>query len=492
MGFVWNRGLLLRDMSVPAQGYLGYVNRPVCMYVGDEDLTSTGTDWIRRMSPSDTFSSGGRTTMSNFAWMSGDKRGHESGFVPKPYSNPMMPGTETYHEYDVALDLMREVAAALPSSSSPVPQRADSISQTFSSDRDSEDASEWVRARRYVPPPTGGALVEDTAFFDATQPGWAGTGLGKFEAILIDNGKVIVGSAEGIVSAFVVAVPGDSLVCVDRARPRDPNSPTSYLPEGTPLGHNAFGLAKLADGYVVGTRRHLVKLNNDLDEVGRINLSWQRARPNRIRIADVVADPGFPGPDIVLTSGHGPLLVYSSSNFNANAQPFEYKEPGVVDLVVPAISYNASTASHTPVSLFSHRGLIANITLDPGFGATHHAELQAASDRIDGDPRDLERLDVGGEGLVAISEEGADLVPTLSAYNATNLNRLWQRTNFAIGRKAGEVDLATAKYQGTVDELFGEHIVLLCRGYLYLFSNSGHCWLPRTSRPRSHFTKTSC
>ena len=44
--YAWSRGLEVHDLSVPRRFLMGQTYRPFCFYVGDEDPTSTGTDWI--------------------------------------------------------------------------------------------------------------------------------------------------------------------------------------------------------------------------------------------------------------------------------------------------------------------------------------------------------------------------------------------------------------------------------------------------------------
>lgn len=176
MSFLLNRNLMLRDMSLPAHFLGSSLVRPVCAVIGDEDLTSTGTDWIRRISPNNAWSGSGINAPPggrSFAFAAADKRCHEGGLVVNPYS-----GQPTFHGvlYDLITEaVLRRGTPAAPTGAHPFPGPG------ISFDRDSDDGSEWVWARRHVPDLSGGALTEDTAFFDATQPGWAGTWLGKHE-----------------------------------------------------------------------------------------------------------------------------------------------------------------------------------------------------------------------------------------------------------------------------------------------------------------------
>ena len=479
-GFAFNRSLLVRDFSALRHFANAALIRPLCIQVGDEDAFSSGSDWIRRLNATNVFAASGIS--ANFAWMSADKRCHEGGLVTKPYAMPLLPTNPTFHPDDAILDLIANAVAARSTPASPtgaiVPAPAPN------SIRDADQGSEWVWGRRYVPPPVSGALVEDTTFFVTAQPDWVGTHLGHQESIVISGGRVVVGSAEGCVTALTIpgaspppydaAYPGDPLVVVARARPRDPNAPSNFLPAGTPLGHNAFGLARLGTGFVVGTRRHLVKLDANLDEVARVDLPWQDARPYRIQVADVLNTVGFSGQDILVVSGNGGMLVFDQ---NLTASPFAYREPGIRDVVVPSVSYaQATTASKQAISVLSERGVVANLTLGPNVSTTHAAELHAVSRPFEDTPLDLERQFVGSqEFLLAL----VGTPPRLLCMDALTLVPQWEQSIVQAGGAgalglSGALDMATVKPTATGDDaVVGEHIVVLYSDTLYLFNESG-------------------
>ncbi|HLQ36645.1 MAG TPA: hypothetical protein VK348_02500, partial [Planctomycetota bacterium] len=287
--FTWNRGLELYDLSLPRQLLRGQIYRPFCQYIGDEDLTSTGTDWIRLSNPVGTFQQSGIAPAPNnanwfnagLAWMSADKRCHESGFVTNPFT-----GQSTPNENDIIHDLIplvianrqHQIQTNQTTPSQPVPHVA-RVSPNEDL-RGIDDPHEWYLGRLGQTPPTpqpGDILQRDDAFFNAVQPGAAGTWLGHKEARLILNGKLYVGSADGIVSCFQVNMQ-------DQHLPLQRQAVTSRA-----LGHQAWGMAALSSGeLIVATRRHLFKLDPNTPDLAVLATSsiipFEIAKPYRLHV----------------------------------------------------------------------------------------------------------------------------------------------------------------------------------------------------------------
>ncbi|MBK8096884.1 MAG: hypothetical protein IPK26_07245 [Planctomycetes bacterium] len=89
--YCWNRGYEMHDLSLPRRFVRGETYRPFLFWVGDEDITSTGTDWIRLLHGSQ-YSRWGATAATQ--WTTGDKTAwwsaaentcHLNGISPDPF-----------------------------------------------------------------------------------------------------------------------------------------------------------------------------------------------------------------------------------------------------------------------------------------------------------------------------------------------------------------------------------------------------------------------
>lgn len=475
--WAWQRGRQIRDFSIMGQTLLGRMTRPVCCYVGDEDVTSTGTDWVRLLAGGAYPASGSGLTAgaNHLAFAIADKRCHDGGTVNNPCGSPFFGYPSTVYEHELLFDVCAQVHASSATATPVAPMPA-----TGSFDRDFDDPSEWAFARQWTPPPAGGELLEDTTFFQTAQPGFAGTQLGRQESMIISGGRIYVGGTEGVVTEFEID-PADPvrrpLRASRRAQPRSPSG--TLLQQGDPLGHAAFGLVKTSTGFVVGTRRHLIRLNSTMQELGRVALGWEQAKPYRLRVGEIFSQ--WPGSEIVCVSDHGGLLVFSDSL----AQSFEYREPGIKDVVLAGVSYpSAGTQSKTALSLLSERGVAANITLhDPGSSppSGFMAELQAASAPIHEQPMDMEVQDIGGaKYLIVATITGSPERYVLRSYEPSTMNLVWQREYPTFGGSAplsGASDLATISVDpqqvGGDDAVPGEHIVLLMGDAIQFHDESG-------------------
>jgi hypothetical protein len=372
-----DQGLWIHDTSYSRRFLRARTFRPACFMVGDEDVTSTGDDWIRVMqgtswSPVGEVTKSGQVLNHTFAWMSGENACHGTAAVPHPYvtGNPI-----TYHPKDAIDGLVRR-AIATRQSQLPNPG---ALPNWVAEDRTSaqqlrgpDDPHEWAwgRAGEPMPSATAGPIHRDDAWFDSVQPGAAGTWLGYKEAMLIRDQKLYVAGADGVVSCFQVAnTPKQELVRI--AQTHDANGrPRS-------LGTEAFALTALDTGgsweLIVGTRRHLYRLDKQTLAVlgGPVQLPWEVGRPHHMKAGDVL--PNHPGKEIAFASTHGGLVFYSPSL----APIWEWYEPGIVDFLIQDGS----------VILLSRRGVAATVEFVwDGASSSHRPRLLHASRPI---PRNL-------------------------------------------------------------------------------------------------------
>ncbi len=378
--YAWNRGLDVQDLSVSRQFLSGRTYRPFYFYVGDEDLTSTGTDWIRVMtgtqfadhgevpSPATLWSS----TNNTFAWSSAEYACHDSGVATNPYN----PSVSSIHTTDYALDLfaravMNRQAQQQASAQIPQPVVVRAGRTAAQEMRGLDDPSEWFHGRpgEALPTPVVGPLTRDINWQPTGQYSAAGTWLGNKESMLIHNQKVYVGSAEGLVSCFQVDTSSADL-------------PLVRVAQSPPLGQQAWGLTVVGSGstasIVAGTRRHLWKLDPGMLQIqASVQLPWEVAKPYRLKVADVL--PNGTGAEIIFASVHGGL-VFCDQNLNLL---YEWPEPGILDFTVQG----------DVVTIMSERGVLAGVRFTVGTGTNpYQAWLHAASEPMSGTPWDLEKV----------------------------------------------------------------------------------------------------
>lgn len=349
-----DQGLWIHDCSYSRRFLRGRTYRPACFMVGDEDITSTGDDWIRVMhgaswSPVGEVEAAGQVLQHTFAWMSGENACHGTAVVPHPYvgGNPL-----TWHPKDALDGLVRRAIATraleLPNPSPTLPGHGPENRTEAQQLRGPDDPHEWAWGRPgdAMPAATAGPLHRDDAWFAQVQPGAAGTWLGHKESMFVRDQKLYVAGAEGVVSAFqVVNSPKQELVRI--ACTRDANgNPMS-------LGTEAFAMTPVAIGgtwsVAVGTRRHLQLLHKDTLQVvaGPVQLPWEVGRPHHLQVGDVLQGPAHSGNELVFASTHGGLVFYSP-----NLTPiWEWYEPGIVDFLI----------EDSAVTLLSMRGVVATV-----------------------------------------------------------------------------------------------------------------------------------
>ncbi len=368
--YAWSQDLEMHDLSYLRHFVAGSSYRPAAFAVGDEDITSTGTDWARVLSGGGWADSGvappppAQTYAPHrMGWMIAENGCHSRGPVPiaDPYTTPPTPNTfnsieHTRHVIDDAC-AQRDYELAHPTlPPPPVPALVHEPRTPGQQLRGLDDPNEWFVGRTggALPAPVAGApLIRDDGFFAVVQRGACGVLPGAREAMLIRDGRVYVGSGDGFVSSFEV----NNL---------DPKQPLVLMARSQSLGHGASALAALDAGgnwtLLVGTRRHLHRLDPvSLAAIGApVQLPWEVGQPHHLKVADVL--PGHAGAEVVFASLYGGLVFYDT-----NLNPVhEWPEPGIVDFAIQGAT----------VTILSARGLLANVTFS---GANHLPTLVAAS-----------------------------------------------------------------------------------------------------------------
>jgi hypothetical protein len=474
--YVWGHGLEMHDMSVLRHFFSGTAYRPFCFVVGDEDITSTGTNWIRIADGASWQASGERTSPSpfggsnhTFAWTAGTLARHQTHFGPA--TNPYSGATE-FWTLDIMKDFWPRVIAqrqATAGPSSVIPALLHEPRTAAQQLRGLDDPQEWWLGRPFDPPVSpapGGELVADTVWNNAVNPGSSGCMPGGKEAMFIRDNRVYVGSADGLVSRFFVAPTSQF----------GGKQPLLRDAQSVKLGHACFALAPAGAGgafssVVAGTRRHLHLLDkNTLAVQSTVQLAWEVAEPHHLICADVL--PGHAGNEIVCATIHGGVCF-----FDLALNPiFEWPEPGVHDL---AFLDGALT-------ILSARGVVARVTFDnadvPTLTAVSRAiprQLLSWGAPVDfpcqGVPQDMEfmRLNFGPFGVLnaAISVWSGDVhgveirghaFPALEGvpYLDHTLH-----PELAVGVVA---DIAVCS-EGPASTAIGDHCLVLTNGEIKLF-----------------------
>lgn len=473
--YSWNQGVEIHDLSFIRRFFAGTTYRPGFFYVGDEDITSTGTDWIRVVNgvawtPSGlrTSSAGfGNNAYNSFAWMSAENTEHGVGFAVDPYNLGTPPTGligDTLHS--LALHAVNQRAAQLASSQNVpfpyVPSNPRTASQQL---RGLDEPHEWFFGRSnnaYLPASIEtDPLIRDDGFNTAIQPGAAGTWLGHEEAILIHDGRVYVGSADGFVSSFDV----------DQGHPKEPLVRVAQSPR---LGHRAFGLAVIDSGgtssIVAATRRHLHKLDiGSLAVTQQVQLPWEVAQPHGLRVADVL--PGNPGQELVFRSVHGGLVFYDTNL----APVFEWPEPGIEDFEVVGSSVTI---------LSSRRAVLANVSF---VTQANYAMASAISKPLptsptdlptQGNPADLERMlfNLGGQAFPAFISlwRGDSDGQAVRVHEPTQLTRVPAPTLTHLGTQFGGavVDIDTCVESLSAGQI-GDNLLVLTSERIAMFDQAG-------------------
>jgi len=479
--YCWNQGMWVHDMSMVQRYLRGQLHRPACFVVGDEDITGTGTDWIRLLTGTDWSQNGvvhgmspfGEQAVNRFAWMAGENGCHGQGQSINAYT-----GTTIFHTNEVVHDLIPDVIAqhdALAGELLPgVASQPRLPSQEL---RGPDDPHEWALGRIGQPMVQEAALTRDDTWFATTQPGAAGTMLGYKESMLIRGGHLYVGSADGVVTRF--HVDGSSKALIKDAH-SNAGDMTAALPLGNPmaLGHESFALAPVSNGsdwnLAVGTRRHLHLLDPDTLTVQKsVQIPWELARPRHLKVGDVLPNGVHPGEELMFCSPLGGLAFYDT-----DLNPiWEWPEPGIVDFVVVG----------SEVAVLSQRGVVARLEFVLG-AAGPEARLLAASQSVpgqgqygslhcQGDPVDLELM-VRDLSMVG-SGTGQQLVAAWNNDGDGGAVRIYDEGLAFDGsaRGLGKItDIAMTNepttYAGGVDGV-GDHVLVLRGGELTLLDQAG-------------------
>ena len=476
--YTWNQGLEVHDVSFIRRFFSGATYRPGCFYVGDEDLTSTGTDWIRvadganwsRSGIRNSTSAFGSTANHTFAWLSAENTDHGAGFAEDPYhlGTSLTPLVGDF-VHSLAVHAVNQRAAQLANNQTvPIPALSHQPRTNNQQFRGLDEPHEWYfgRGNENLPAPSpGDPLIRDDAFSAVTQSGAAGTWLGYKESMLIRDNRVYVGSADGVVSSFKV----DEI---------DPHQPLVLEARSDRLGSRAFAMTAVTQSgggwsLLVGTRRHLYQLHpTTLAILHIVELPWEVAQPHGFKIGDVL--PGHQGDELVFRTVHGGLCFYDT-----NLNPvFEWPEPGIEDFVL---------RGGTVTILSSRRAVLANVTFDNNNVATLRAvskplPLTPTDPPCQGIPRDLESMLINTPwgvipGLVSFWDSDADKA-AVRVHDPATLERVplpaltdLGRFITAEGSGRGSVDLATCRESGSSP--LGDHLLVLMADNLMLFNQYG-------------------
>jgi hypothetical protein len=479
--YYWSFGAECHDLSYPRLFAQKRTYRPAYFGVGDEDITSTGTDWKRLLGGSVTAESGEQSppagpspvppalvnsAHNTIAWAIAENGCHQTAVAPitDPYSG--QPGV--YDPDAIAVQLMAKAVAqrGVELGLGILPPLVVSPTDRTASDADQfrgiDDPHEWHLGRGLDgPPPSPAVLQSDQVFFDAVQPDTAGANPGRREAMLIADRKVFVGSADGYVSAFQVDTTSS---LAQRQR-------LVRTGQSVRLGNQAYAMAFLPpSSLVVGTRRHLYKLSlADLSVQQSVVLPWEVSQPHHMKVADVL--PNHNGPEIVFASVHGGLVFYGT-----NLQPvFEWPEPGIHDFVIE---------SPHSATILSARGVVARVQFannaahSPSLVALSRSIPQALRGAVDtccqGNPIDLELMRLDSIGITPVALwTGDEDGPAVRRYDPATMERIGMLSNF----HRGALDIASCSPDETIlqnAEDTGEHLLVLSGGsWLSLLDHTG-------------------
>jgi hypothetical protein len=470
--YVWAQGLEMHDMSYLRLFAAGASYRPTCFMVGDEDITSTGVDWVRVIDGAAWRPSGlvhsssafGSPLSHTFAWATGENVCHQGNIAP--FAHPYTGAADQWYSMDVLMDLHQQAiqqrAAQLAANQQPpIPALTHVPRQPAQQRFGLDDPQEWWLSRPgdALPTPSmNDPLRLDGAFASAVNPGATGNYPGGKEAMFVRDGRVYVGSVDGFVTSFDVDV-------------ANAKKPLRRLAQSPKLGHECFAIGAVLNGgdwwLVAGTRRHLHRLDRTtLQRLASVELPYEVAQPHHITCADVL--PGHAGSEIVFASVHGGLCFYDLA-----LQPiFEWPEPGIVDFFV----------HQGQVTFQSARGVIAAVSFS---GPTHAATLQKVSRAIPmrltahghndppcqgvGSDLELMRVNWAGAGL------GLNLA-TISVWHGDEdsaaVRGHWLGNLQAQPYLAGlgeVVDVATCTESNPGPGTVGDHALVLQQGRLRLY-----------------------
>lgn len=494
------------DLSYLKRFNDGTMPRPIYFVPGDEDSTTTGTDWAADISGvwmrHAAVPSGGNGP--TFAYSISDNRCHESG----PWDHPLgaMTGQQVVGLEQLLPELAIEAINQLNVPSAPIADVAEgapairgvtpddvydrlmahspALAGFPQNSRASEPAGSGYLERSHQSP----AAWED----ELRRPGklgGAGTWLGREDSMIVRSGFVYVGSADGVVSKYFVGT----------GHPRQPLVLDAQSPV---LGRWVSGLTEGVFGgqswIVCATYGHLFLLDPGTLSVQRsAPVAFDAFWPRRIVLADV--DASVPGNEIVCPTFNGGILVFRDGGSAVPVERLHWPEPGVTDMV----EYGGDLV------LLSHRGVVARVRLQQDLtgavrpfpsgtyvqpsdalvngGYTGIAQLEAATQPQSGFPLDMELLQLANSStsaVVTLYRANRDDEYSLrrfdvgtGALSVANWNVDGSSTALLVADGSGNgFDLETVRYtnpnqdEGTdTDGSPGDHIIVLNRGSLFVF-----------------------
>lgn len=395
------------DLSWLLQANANTIPRPIFFVCGDEDTTTTGTDWVQQLTGSG-WSATGRVPLTGtefVSWSIADNRCHESG----PYTHPVS-GSQEVGSMHIMPDIgLAAIASRNVTSGSAVPQRAELSGRQLTAD-DVYDPPLYDSAAGGVTfDPQGPGHYRLSADFGdelgrvGKAPG-AGTWLGRDDTMLIrgtagPTPSLYVGSGDGVVSRYVIDTSSTLLPLKLEAQSEMLGPGISGLTHGV---FGSFGTVAVAATY----GRIFVLDPQSLAEIDQVDVSFDAFRPRRILLGDM--DPGLgDGPELVCASHNGGVLIFGVQGQQV-VEKLHWAEPGVIDMV----------ERNGVLTLLSARGVVATVYLnanpalvggrtsgspfletDYQNASTTPAYLVAASNPQSGFPLDLE-LDSGGQNSV--------------------------------------------------------------------------------------------
>jgi hypothetical protein len=392
------RGFDYFNTSTTLRMRRGELRGPVHFLIGDEDTVATGTDFLPLLSDVRDYREQFRHGVTRHGFTVVDRRDHQAGLYETPYS----PNVFTYDIERAVAEMSGDVVALWSQPAPPAP--------AIIADDGSEDPyDKYLDVGLHTPyAPSSSDLLElDPGFGHGGRSDGQGLTLGLDESLRVHDvpvaggdpvRSIFVGSAEGVVTRFVP-------VTVDPSLPPEVHVAAS----SEPLGYGAWALAvgevdasRTGHEVVVGVYRHIYVLDAvTLAIVRSVALGFEHTRPRRMQIADVF--PSLPGKEIVFVTFHGHLVV-----MDAQLQVLcDLGEPGIQDFVVhEGAEYGwADPVSKVPISILSHRGCVANITLklqtDPTLQQS--ADLHCWTTGMLGVGNDLELFEDGGATWLAVA-----------------------------------------------------------------------------------------
>jgi hypothetical protein len=410
------RGFDYFNTSTTLRMRRGELRGPVHFLIGDEDTVATGTDFLPLLSDVRDYREQFRNSVTRDGFTVVDRRDHQAGLYETPYS----PNVLTYDIERAVAEMGGDVVAAWSQPAPPAP--------AIIADDGSEDPyDKYLNVGLHTPyPPSSSDLLElDPGFGHGGRSDGQGLTLGLDESLRVHDvpvaggdpvRSIFVGSAEGVVTRFVP-------VTVDPTLPPELHVAAS----SESLGYGAWALAvgdvdasRTGHEVVVGVYRHIYVLDAvTLAIVRSVALGFEHTRPRRMQVADVF--PSLPGKEIVFVTFHGHLVV-----MDAQLQVVcDLGEPGIQDFVVhEGAEYGwADPVSKVPISILSHRGCVANITLKLQTGPTlqQSADLHCWTTGMLGVGNDLELFRKGGSTWLAVATGVEQGYPVIHVFDPLTL-----------------------------------------------------------------------